>query len=86
MSKVIDRISKVVNPSDNGGESVTLAVEFHTHDLHDDEIDEVFTTCSVSLQSYASSSTINFYGLTPEFLRKFADELALKIAKYKADK
>lgn len=54
-----------LNGDVNGGESVTLEATNHSG---------VVTTV-VSLNSYGSNASIEFYNLTPEVLREAADKL-----------
>lgn len=54
-----------LNGKVNSGESVLLVMDY------DGEI----VSAHVQLTSYGSTSTINFYNLTPEVLREAADKL-----------
>ena len=64
------------NPEDNGGESLTLTTEFWANG----EAGGILTTQDFSLQSDGNSATIHLGSyLTPDMLRKLADELDDKI-------
>ncbi len=70
------QISKHVftfNEHDNGGESLTLK----TNTIWNGDRDGIYLNQELSLQSYCNSASFNLWGatITPESLRKLADEL-----------
>lgn len=71
----------VINPDDNGGESLTLTTNFHL----DRKYCEVTYDQELTLQSYCNSATFTLSGalLTPAVLRKLADELEAEFRKMK---
>ncbi len=70
----------VFNPLDNGGESLTLITEFT-----DNGDRTIFYNQTLSLQSYSNSASFELYGIamTPQILRKLANELEKEILKAK---
>lgn len=84
-TKLLDSVSMTLNPEDNGGESVTLTVDIYDNgDAAAGLPDGIFTLGSVSLQSYGNAASITLPNVSPEFLRKFADELEAKLAAVEA--
>lgn len=71
------------NEEDNGGESCLLITDFW--DNGDGVISGMFTIQEFELNSYCNSAKICLQGvqITPEKLRKLADELDLEIARIK---
>lgn len=69
----------VANPNDNGGEAVSISVE--VCDNGDDE-NNIFTTQTISLQSYGSESNITTSVITPSFLREVADKMEAAMKKH----
>lgn len=74
------------NEKDNGGEQFCLQTDIY--DNGDDEKDSFFLNQELTLCSYGNSATFNLSGvqLTPELLRKLANELDEVISKAKAKK
>lgn len=72
------------NPSDNGGESVTLTTKF----ISNGDPGGVFMNQEFTMQSYCNCASFTLCGciLTPDLLKKLANELdaALIAAKQKA--
>lgn len=67
----------VFNPQDNGGESLVLRTEFvHNGDPVDDG-KGIFTNQELTLHSYCNAASFQLSGasITPEILRKLANEL-----------
>lgn len=66
-----------LDPNLNGGETILLITKFISNGDPVTATQGVFTNQEVSLQSYGNSATIQLYGpgFTPEFLRKWANEL-----------
>ena len=62
------KLSHVVNPKDNGGEQLLI-----TTVIEEGEIREQ----TISLQSYCNACSLHLCGavLTPEFLRRLADDI-----------
>lgn len=69
----------IINPDDNGGESLSLKTKYYL----DRKYREVTYNQELTLQSYCNSATFTLCGvvLTPEILRKLADELEFEIRK-----
>lgn len=73
---VLDRHIFVFNPQDNGGESLVLKTEFIANG--DEGADDFyFTNHKLTLQSYCNEASFSLlsFAITPEKLRKLADEL-----------
>ena len=83
--KNIGRHVFVFNPKDNGGESLCLVTEFF--DNGDDPKTGIYTNQKLSLQSYCNSAEFQLIGaaLTPDNLRKLANELESELIKAKAN-
>lgn len=75
----------VFNPKDNSGESLSLVTEFF--DNGDCTEDSIYTNQTLSLQSYCNSALFSLLGasLTPENLRRLANELESAMIKAKAN-
>lgn len=75
--KILAQHSIVLNPKDNGGEGVFIHTKFISNgDPITDEFG-VYTTQEIHLASYSNSAILYFSGaaFTPEFLRRWANEL-----------
>lgn len=84
-TKKLDSVIMELNPEDNGGESVTLTADIHDNgDAAAGLPNGLFVLSHVSLESYGNSATITLPNVSPEFLRKFADELEAKLAAVEA--
>ena len=70
----------VFNPEDNGGEQLSLTTSFDFHNK-----DEYYLTHKLRLMSYGMAVTLDINNITPEKLRKLADELEVIIEEAKAD-
>lgn len=72
MTKLLKTHNFVVNPKDNGGESIIITTEFYDNDGK-----YISTIQKITLMSYGNSATINLgsASLTPENLREFANQL-----------
>ena len=76
MNSLLDRHVFVFNPSNNGGESLCLTTEFYSNG--DPGEAGIYTNQEFTLSSYFNSASFNFLGqMTPENLRRLADELEL---------
>lgn len=73
----------VFNKKDNGGEQCVLITDFW--DNGDGPFRGLFTIQNFELHSYCNSAQISLQGvqITPDKLRKLADELDMEIAKIK---
>jgi hypothetical protein len=86
MSKPADTLlhlhNFVFNSNDNGGEQLSIRTKMFSNG--DDKAPNVYWNQEIELQSYCNSASFNLHGLsiTPEKLRKLADEL--EIAERKA--
>ncbi len=76
-------VYKILNPEDNGGETVAITVEIF--DNGDFDGNSIYTMSTVSLQSYGSSASMSLPNLAPEFLRELANELESAICVAAAD-
>ena len=76
----VDQITTCVNPHDNGGESLIFTTEFHDNG---DDGANIFLTQTITLHSYSNSSSFHLSGaiLTPEILRKMADDIEARMKK-----
>ena len=74
MNKLLKTHTFIVNPLANGGEQLSVTTKF----LNNGDPDDMDISQEITLQAYSNSVTFNLSGaaLTPEILRKFADELA----------
>ena len=74
MTKLLKTHNFVVNPKDNGGESIVITTEFYDNG---DVPSGIYTNQKITLMSYGNSATINLdrAALTPENLREFANQL-----------
>ena len=75
--KLLGKHTFVFNEQDNGGESLSITTEFYANGDPITDKDGVYTNQTLSLQSYCNSADFNLVGatLTPELLRKLANEL-----------
>ena len=75
MTKPLKTHNFVVNPKDNGGESIVITTEFY--DNGDGVPSGIYTNQKITLMSYGNSATIQLgsAALTPENLREFANQL-----------
>lgn len=66
-----------LSPKENGGEALYLTTYFM---WNGDDKDGVYTNQELTLSSYGNSASLNLYGIriTPEILRKLANELESK--------
>lgn len=80
-SEKVGRVDMVLNPGDNGGESVVLAVDLYDNgDKAAGLPGGIFTIGTITLNSYGNSaSMIIGGGITPETLREFANKLDAEI-------
>ncbi len=64
------------NEQDNGGESLIIKTDYYDNG---DDINNIYTTQTLTLQSYFNSASFELCGikLTPELLRKLANELEI---------
>lgn len=84
-TKKLDSVSMQLNPGTNGGEAVVLTVDIHDNgDAAAGLRDGLFTLSCVTLQSYGNVASITLPNVSPEFLRKFANELEAKLAAVEA--
>lgn len=74
MSQEIARKVFVFNPKDNGGEQLILVTKIFDNG---DEKDNIYIEQELILHSYSNSASFNLAAitLTPEVLRKLANEL-----------
>lgn len=72
-TKKLGEVYKMLNPHDNGGETVAITVEIF--DNGDFDGNSIYTLSTVSLQSYGNSASMSLPNVTPEFLRELASEL-----------
>lgn len=77
MDKLLNAHTFVFNPTDNGGESLTLITKFIGNGDPITDTKGVFTNQELSLQSYCNRASFELVGagFTPKNLRKLADEL-----------
>lgn len=79
MSKPADTLLHVhrfvFNPQDNGGEQLSLSTKMFSNG--DDESPNVYWNQSIELQSYSNSLSVDLHSvaLSPDKLRKLADQL-----------
>jgi len=76
MTEKLGEVYVILNPEDNGGETVAITVEIYDNGDYD-------ALGRVSLQSYGNSASISLPNLTPEFLREFADKLEAELTEVK---
>ena len=69
----LGKVYKILNPEDNGGETVAITVEIF--DNGDFDGNSIFTIGTMSLHSYGNFATMSLPNITPEFLRELANEL-----------
>jgi hypothetical protein len=77
MDKKLGKFYYNLNPQDNGGETISLTVEFFSNG--DSGKDGVYTNSRLQLNSYGNSAQIDICGaaITSQLLRKIADKLAI---------
>ncbi len=79
----LGKVYKILNPEDNGGETVAITVEIF--DNGDFDGNSIYTISRVDLQSYGNSASMSLPNLDPEFLRELANELQSAICVAAAD-
>lgn len=80
MYEKLGEVYMILNPEDNGGETVAITVEIYDNgDAAAGLSDGIFTLSNVSLQSYGNSASMSLPNITPEFLRDFADKLEAEL-------
>lgn len=77
----LGEVYKILNPEDNGGETVAITIEIFDNGDFDDK--STYTLSTVDLQSYGNSASMSLPNLDPTFLRELANELDAAIAKTK---
>lgn len=77
MDKVLARHVIELNPEDNGGEAIILTTTFIANGDPIDERCGVYVNQEIELNSHCNSAVMNLFGstFTPEFLRRWANEL-----------
>ena len=77
MDKILAKHVIELDPHVNGGEAVILTTEFFGNGDTITEKDGVFVNQEIELQSYGNAAAIKLYSnfFTPEFLRRWANEL-----------
>ncbi len=85
--KVLATHSFNLSPKTNGGEALTITTKFF--DNGDEKTwlgKRIFTNQELTLQSYCNSASIQLCGspLTPDILRKLANELDQRMVEVKA--
>lgn len=77
MDRVLATHTISLNPEDNGGEVILLNTLFYANGDPITEKTGVYITQEVTMHSYCNSASFNLIGahFTPEFLRKWANEL-----------
>lgn len=65
------------NPYDNSGEGLFLTTQFFANGDPITDTEGIYLNQELRLQSYCNSASFNLYGayITPELLRKLADQL-----------
>lgn len=82
--KKLGEVNMILNPEDNGGETVAITVEIYDNgDAAAGLSNGIFTLSEVSLQSYGNSASMSLPNITPEFLREFADKLEAELVEVK---
>lgn len=79
----LGRVYKILNPEDNGGETVAITIEIF--DNGDFDGNSIYTLSTVTLQSYGNNASMSLPNLTPTFLRELANELESAICVAAAD-
>ena len=74
MNQKVDKLTSVMNPEENGGESLTITTEFYDNG---DKTNNIYLNQTITLNSYGNSASFNLIGspLTPEVLRKLAEDI-----------
>lgn len=77
--RLLNNHTFVFNPSENGGESLSLHTKIHSNG--DPGKNGIYLNQILTLMSYCNSASFNFLGfmITPEVLRKLADELEVAL-------
>jgi hypothetical protein len=78
----------VFNENDNGGESLMLTTRFISNGDEITEKEGVYINQELTLHSYCNSASFNLFGstITPESLRKLANELEIEKNKILSNK
>lgn len=75
----VKTVSVVINPEDNGGESVTLSVDVYDNG---DKTENIYTNTTLEAQCYGvSSSSITLWGVGFEALAEAVDKIRERLAK-----
>jgi hypothetical protein len=77
---LVEEFTVVANPGDNGGEQISVTVEVFDNSDYEDNM---YTSQTISLQSYGSEAKIVTSVITPEFLREVADKMEAAIKKHR---
>lgn len=79
MSEIIGKHYFTVNENDNGGEHVCIDTDIYDNG---DKENNIFLNTRITVNSYSNGASISLCGspLTPEILRKLANELDKAIA------
>lgn len=81
-TKKMGKVYKILNPEDNGGETVAITIEIFDNGDHDAA--GIYALSRIDLQSYGNGASMSLPNITPEFLRELANELDAEIIKVKA--
>jgi len=81
MTEKLGEVYMILNPEDNGGETVAITVEIF--DNGDYDANSTYTLSRVSLQSYGNSASMSLPNITPELLRELADKLEAELTEVK---
>lgn len=84
MNTLLATHSFTFNPNDNGGESLSIETKIYDNgDAKHGLKSGIFLNQTINLQSYGNSAQFNLCGatLTPDLLRRLANELDSLIAK-----
>lgn len=77
----VKTIAVVVNPEDNGGESVTLSVDVYDNG---DKTDNIYTNTRLEAMCYGvSSSSITLWGVGFEALAEAVDKIKARLSMLK---
>ncbi len=80
----LSEVYMILNPEDNGGETVSITVEIYDNGDFDDN--STYTLGRVSLQSYGNSASMSLPNITPELLREFANKLEAELVKIEVER
>lgn len=86
MSEIISSHNFNFSPNEPSGEGLTLTTYFLDNgDRKHGLPTGIFTNHKITLQSYGNSASLELYGITitPELLRKLANELEIEESKVK---